>query len=465
MTTNPTVAIIAPADITDALRAVPAAWSITGAFTHTDAFWDATDDGSLPADLDVVLAWAGCDGAGTDVPGTVVSYAPHTRVWLFTAEQNVDALKSALRTYQEQLNIPVNLDALPVVQVTPETLQDVLAQELRDIVTFPTQDAPDTSDPALSGPVRPSLASLEPSVAASTTDSGEESYAQATVYSREVSRNAGQIFTKLPTARPGQMTIACMSSKGGSGKSTTALSLAGMIAQGSKAAGDPKKVVVVDLDVRDGQVGSLIGQYLPTAVSIRIQPTWDAATVTENLVHDPRLGIDALLAPVRPRNAEDVGPDFYRQVIQVLQTTHDVVILDCSVSYLDPLLGMAFALSDEILFVTTLATTSIQGMARALGEMFAPVEEGGLAIPPAKVGIVANQVMANVGITKDQIFSAALGSQIVGTIPAAFNEVLVATNANRLDKLLRHPQLGAAYYSLARKCLPGATLSPLVEQK
>jgi len=243
--------------------------------------------------------------------------------------------------------------------------------------------------------------------------------------------------------------------------STTAICLAGTIARCSAAAGDPKRVVVVDLDTRDGQIGSLIGQYVPTAINIRIMPVWDANTITSSLVHDKRLGVDALLAPLRPRNADDVGPDFYRRIIQVLQTTHDVVILDCSVNYLDPLLGVGFSLADEILFVTTLATTSVQGMARSLTEMFADPVDGGLGIPREKVGIVANQAINNVGMGKDQLLKAALGAPLVGQIPADHDAVLLATNKNEMWKLMQHPRLGPAYFKLATTCLPGWNLAPV----
>ena len=255
-----------------------------------------------------------------------------------------------------------------------------------------------------------------------------------------------------------------MSSKGGAGKSTTALCLAGTIAKTSAAAGKPKKVVIVDLDTRDGQIGSLIGQYMPTAVSIRVMPTWDAPTVLQHLVHDKNLGIDALLAPVRPRNADDVGPDFYRQIIQVLQTTHDVVILDCSVNYLDALLGVGFALSDEILFVTTVATTSVEGMARSLTELFADPEQGGLGIKREKVGIVANAVINNVGMGKDKLLRAALGAPLVGQIPAEYDVVLMATNQTRMADLLKNPRLGNAYFKLAQTCLPSWELVSIVPE-
>jgi MinD-like ATPase involved in chromosome partitioning or flagellar assembly len=321
------------------------------------------------------------------------------------------------------------------------------------VVAEPLSDTP-SNDPATAG---------ERTFEANA--GGAPDYEQAGIYSNPaVHQILASGLAKRSDALPGQMTIACMSSKGGSGKSTTAISLAGMIAKSSAAAGEPKKVVIVDLDTRDGQVGSLINQYRPTAVNIRLMPRIDASTVTKFLVHDKRLGIDALLAPIRPRNADDVGPDFYRQVIQVLQTTHDVVIIDCSVNYLDPLLGVAFGLADEILFVTTLAATSVQGMARAMTELFADPSEGGLGIAREKVGVVANQVILNVGMNHDTLMKAALGTHIVGQIPAEHDEVLIQTNACRMDNLLKHPRLGPAYFKLAKRCLPGWNLAPLTAE-
>ena len=237
--------------------------------------------------------------------------------------------------------------------------------------------------------------------------------------------------------------------------------LAAQIAHSSQKAVDagladkPLKVVLVDMDTRDGQVASLIGRYVPTSLNIRVSPNWDEETVLANLVHDPKLGIDALLAPVRPRTADDVGPDFYQHVIRVLKTTHDVVILDTSVNYLDPLIAtVCLPEATAILFVTTLATTSVQGMARALREITEPVEHGGMGIKRSKIGIVVNQSITEVGMDRDQVLQAALKVSIVGAIPLATKDVLTCTNFNRMHQLLKHPLLGPAYFKLAKTCMP-----------
>jgi cellulose biosynthesis protein BcsQ len=262
-------------------------------------------------------------------------------------------------------------------------------------------------------------------------------------------------------ALPGQVTITVTSSKGGSGKSTASLLLAASIARASREAGRPLSVCLVDMDTRDGQIASLIGKYMPTALNIRVQPVWDELTIRRHLVHEDALGIDALLAPIRPRTADTVGPDFYRTIIRSLQRMYDVVVMDTSVQYLDPLIAnVCLPEATEVLFITTLASTAVQGMARALREITAPVDESGLGIPREKIGIIVNQSVAGVGMQREQILAAGLGVPVVGVIPLATKDVLTATNLHRMHTLLDHPLIGTAYNELARTCLPDRGLGP-----
>jgi len=259
---------------------------------------------------------------------------------------------------------------------------------------------------------------------------------------------------------PGQVTITVTSSKGGSGKSTAALLLAASIARASKEGGKPLSVCVVDMDTRDGQVASLIGKYMPTALNIRVQPVWDELTIRRHLVFEDALGVHALLAPIRPRTADTVGPEFYRTIIRSLQRMFDVVVMDTSVQYLDPLIAkVCLPEATEVLFITTLASTAVQGMARALREITAPIEESGLGISRDKIGIIVNQSVAGVGMQREQILAAGLGVPVVGVIPLATKDVLTATNLHRMQTLLDHPLIGPAYNELARTCLPGRGLA------
>jgi cellulose biosynthesis protein BcsQ len=259
---------------------------------------------------------------------------------------------------------------------------------------------------------------------------------------------------------PGQTTITVTSSKGGSGKSTVSILLAGSMARASADAGRPLSVCLIDLDTRDGQVASLIGKFMPTALNIRVQPVWDEERIRRNLVHADGLNIDCLLAPIRPRTADTVGPDFFRTIVRSLQRMFDIVVMDTSVQYLEPLIAdVAMREADEILFVTTLASTAVQGMARALREITAPIDESGLGVPREVIGIIVNQSVADVGMGRDQVLAAGLGVPVVGVVPLATKDVLTATNLNRMHLLLDHPLIGPAYNELARACLPGRELA------
>lgn len=483
---KPKVIVVGSQQFADLLAKSGALWQIMPAVESINAMWDAMDAGLLPQDARVFVITDGTGEVDGEFEASLAAVAPFAHT--FFVSKSDRAADISARVAREAANVEGGDPSVPVHHLPAESLKNTL-RVLREVTEYEIS-WPETSNsasvPAPPRPaVRPSQTAAEtqipqdpgadstpfneaaqpaPAPASSSPLPGSNSsrdYEMASVYDSRIVEEATLDQGKPKNAKPGQMTIACMSSKGGSGKSTTAISLAATIARTSAAAGDPKKVVIVDLDTRDGQIGSLINQYMPTAVSIRVLPQWNAETVQQNLVHDKNLGVDALLAPLRPRNADDVGPDFYREIIRILQTTHDVVIMDCSVNYLDPLLGVGFSLADEILFVTTLATTSVQGMARALTELFATPEDGGLGINPGKVGVVANQVIRNVGMDKDKLLQAALGCRIVGSIPAEYDEVLIQTNSNRMHNLIKHPTLGPAYFNLAKNCLPNYSLAPI----
>ena len=307
-----------------------------------------------------------------------------------------------------------------------------------------------TSDPSPSAPQMPHLGI------------GQQTPVEAPMGS-STSGASQELLARPPL--PGQVTITVTSSKGGSGKSTAALLLAASIARASKEGGKPLSVCVVDMDTRDGQVASLIGKYMPTALNIRVQPVWDELTIRRHLVFEEALGVHALLAPIRPRTADTVGPEFYRTIVRSLQRMFDVVVMDTSVQYLDPLIAkVCLPEATEVLFITTLASTAVQGMARALREITAPAEESGLGISRDKIGIIVNQSVAGVGMQREQILAAGLGVPVVGVIPLATKDVLTATNLHRMQTLLDHPLIGPAYNELARTCLPGRGLAEFEAQ-
>ena len=463
---KPKVVVVGVQKLADVLAASGAEWTVLPPVEDVNSMWDAIEMGILPATPYAIVMVDDSSKPGA-IPGmfeaTLASFAPFVKTFFVSKTVNKDIIIANVRA--QAANIEGGNPDAPVYHLPAEdfkaslrTLKEITESEIVWVNKEVKPKATESAPPVPPTPQRTSVG-FESDDTVSVSEEASKvlpsvGYEQSSNYDKRVFEAAQEIIEKPRDIKEGQITIACMSSKGGSGKSTTAISLAGAIARASALAGEPKKVVLVDLDIRDGQVGSFIQQYMPTAVNIRMLPQINAKTVTANLVHDRNLGIDALLAPIRPRNADELGPQFYSEVIQVLKTTHDVVILDCSVNYLDPLLGTAFALSDEILFVTTLATTSVQGMARALQELFTSPENGGLGIPKQKVGVVINQSNNKAGMDKNKLLQASLGASIVGVIPAEYDEVLIRTNKHQMHLLLNHPRLGEAYFKLANKCAP-----------
>jgi Flp pilus assembly CpaE family ATPase len=263
--------------------------------------------------------------------------------------------------------------------------------------------------------------------------------------------------------------IASTSSKGGSGKTTVALCTASMLYHASRIATEkglrdrPLNVCIIDMDTRDGQIGFLLGQYAPTALNLFVDNDRTPEGMLKHLIKDDRLGIHVLLAPKRARTAEYLTPEFYQDVIQKLSTMFDVVILDTSVHYLDPLLGsVVLPISDAIMFVTNLSIGSVYGMNRWMDEVTTPLEEGGSGIDRSKIGVVVNQSAPDLGIDQNLLEHAAGGAHLLVAIPLDSAAVISASNHNRLnDIVLHHQYISPAYYKIITQIMPDeAFVSP-----
>jgi septum formation inhibitor-activating ATPase MinD len=500
---GPGVIVVAEQRVTELLTASGVEWCVQERQSSTAQMWDALASGRLDAHSRILVFSDSLHrGAANEVDEreqtarAIVAMA-NARAHVFVAVWHSAELES-LRAQidREAVAIGVAPDSI-TVHFMPMEKGDREALECMRVVldsemSWPQELAvpaeapgemismsldPDLAGiPALSETMRASAASSTPptsSLASGTASDpgsghspasptmphlgiGQQAQTEAPMGS-STSGASQELLARPPL--PGQVTITVTSSKGGSGKSTAALLLAASIARASKEGGKPLSVCVVDMDTRDGQVASLIGKYMPTALNIRVQPVWDEMTIQRHLVFEEALGVHALLAPIRPRTADTVGPEFYRTIIRSLQRMFDVVVMDTSVQYLDPLIAkVCLPEATEVLFITTLASTAVQGMARALREITAPAEESGLGISRDKIGIIVNQSVAGVGMQREQILAAGLGVPVVGVIPLATKDVLTATNLHRMHTLLDHPLIGPAYNDLARTCMPGRGL-------
>lgn len=250
--------------------------------------------------------------------------------------------------------------------------------------------------------------------------------------------------------------LAVTSSKGGSGKSTVAMTLATYLAHASVNSvregleERPLKIIVLDLDIRDGQIGFLTGHFKPTVLHLRTNGISDQ-TLDETIIHQPRMKIDLLLAPKRPKVAEETPPEFYLDLIRLLKKRYDYVILDTSVNYLDPLLEkVAYPIADQIVFVTDIVVNSVYSMTRWVQEVTNPKEKLGMAIPKSKIGIVVNKSMTNVAMDPKKIKQSAINLRILTIIPNNAKLMAHSANMQSMELVLKHNDIREAFRRLAR---------------
>lgn len=249
--------------------------------------------------------------------------------------------------------------------------------------------------------------------------------------------------------------IAVTSSKGGSGKSTVAVTLASYLAHSSMrsvetgAVDRPLKVAILDLDIEDGQIGFIAGSIQPTILNMRTRGISQAA-FEDTVIKSKRLGVDLILAPKRPRSSADTPPQFYREVIDFLKQRYDYVILDTSVRYMDPLLEqVAYPMADAIVFVTDIVIQSVMSMTRWVQEVTWPVEKNGMGIPASKIGLVVNKAIADVHMNGTRIAKAAPGVAVVSVIPNNAKLMAHAANLQAMQVVLNHPEIRKSYKRIA----------------
>lgn len=265
---------------------------------------------------------------------------------------------------------------------------------------------------------------------------------------------ASPIIEAVQSDTLGQV-VTVTSSKGGSGKSTIAISLSTYLAHASINSvregleEKPLNVVILDLDVRDGQLGFFTGAIEPSVLKIKRYGVSEDVII-DTAIYDEGLKVDLLLAPRSPRAAEELPPDFYVDLIQTLRTMYDYVIIDTSVNYLDPLLEeVAYPIADQIVMVTEFVRPSVLSMGRWIQEVTEPRERNGMNIPKRKIGIVVNKSLSSVNLNKKTIVDIAQNVPIITVVPSNQPLIAHATNVNSMELVLEHEKLRESIQRLA----------------
>ena len=430
---TPKAIFVGREDIAHALEGLRPDWEFANPVPTIDAFWEGLNDGSIDNNIQVVMildTFFDPNGEETSFEKLISTMSPFC---LFIIVQYRQGQDNAIRERVEAENyMSGNPDDALYFYVDPEHPDETLSKA---IVEFSRRSKATDVIQILTGKDVVVAAPSAPDPSTSATSS------------------LGPISSG--SDRLGQI-VAVTSSKGGSGKSTVSLTLATYLAHASEAAvqkkleGRPLKVIVVDLDVRDGQLGFLTGYSKPTVITLRLNGISDEV-FNQTVIHSDRLKLDLLLAPKRPRNSEDTPPDFYIELLQFLRERYDYIILDTSVNYLDPLLEkVAYPTADQIIFITDIVVNSVFSMTRWIREVTTPREKNGMGINKSKIGVVVNKALSDVGMDADKIHAGALGLPIISIIPSNPKLAAHAANLQSMEILLRHQEIRGSIRKIAR---------------
>ncbi len=254
---------------------------------------------------------------------------------------------------------------------------------------------------------------------------------------------------------PSGTLITVFAAKGGVGKTTVSTNLAAALADGGK-----RNVCIVDLDLAFGDV-SIVMQLFPVhtiADAVGIDRKLDPSAV-EALLTDHSPGLKVLAAPVQPEAKDRITGEMVAQILRVLKSEFDFVVVDTPPAFDDVVL-QAFDESDLLLLIGTLdvpALKSLKITAETLGLLNHPKD---------KWRLVLNRADMKVGLTPSEV-EKTLGLAINCAIPQS-NDVPTSINQGR-PIVLESPrhQVSQVIRKLASDCAarPAPVDSSTVQQQ
>jgi Flp pilus assembly CpaE family ATPase len=167
--------------------------------------------------------------------------------------------------------------------------------------------------------------------------------------SRELSRRL------LATARSGEAApvrdgkvVTVFAAKGGCGKTTLATNLGVVLSRH-----DGHRVCVVDLDLAFGDV-AITTKLAPTRTMVDALPMAGHLDITgaASLLTSYRPGLEMLLAPVAPGDAEKVPPSLVAELLSVLRGIFDYVVVDTPPQFSEHVLTALDASAHHVLLAT-----------------------------------------------------------------------------------------------------------------
>lgn len=185
--------------------------------------------------------------------------------------------------------------------------------------------------------------------------------------------------------------VTVFAAKGGCGKTTVATNLAVALAEGGR-----HRVCVIDLDLAFGDVAIMLQLVPERTVADAIGGGPLDETAVRSLVTPYGPGVDALLAPTRPTDADHVSRSLVAELLTITRGLYDFVVVDTPPQFTDHVLA-ALDASDLYVLLATPDIPALKNLRITL-DMFDLLD-----YPPQHRLVVLNRADAKVGLTAADI--------------------------------------------------------------
>jgi Flp pilus assembly CpaE family ATPase len=210
--------------------------------------------------------------------------------------------------------------------------------------------------------------------------------------SRELSRQLVAATAEDAVAAPDGRIVTVFAAKGGCGKTTLSINLAVALARGTG-----QRVCVVDLDLAFGDVAVSV-QLDPARTIVDAVPMAGHLDTTgaASLLTRYRPGLEMLLAPVTPGDAEKVPPALVGELLAVLRGMFDYVVVDTPAQFSEHVLT-AMDASAHLVLLATPDVPAVKNLRVALDMMDL------LSYPREIRSVVLNRSDSKVGLSLEDV--------------------------------------------------------------
>jgi pilus assembly protein CpaE len=353
----------------------------------------------------------------------------------------------------------------------PEELQRALTTDPAEVLVVfgPSTDARDALHfAAQQRPVRPALgvvllrdridtpllgcalrAGVRDVVDVASPDLIRAACAHSQRVSRQMATLDGAVGATGRSRVPAGRLVTVFAAKGGCGKSTLATNLAVALADAGR-----KRVILADLDLAFGDVGIMM-RLLPQrsiADATRRGSVMDSELL-RSLLTPHSAGLDVLLAPVGPTDAERVNRDLVDQVLTVATSMADFVVVDTPAQFTEHALT-SLDRSHLHLLVATPDVPALKNLRVTLDMLDL------LRLSPNKRLVILNRSDAKVGLTPadiERVIHVPTSAQVPSSrdVPISINKGIPIM----LDKP-HHPVSKAIRELARRKVMPKLVAPP-----